>query len=513
MKTLYLLSLALVLSLTSCNQQPPIALDYSLEDSPMIPKPMEVNATNQAFGLDGKTTISYTGSEELKSQAELLQSYMETDFGLALQIQENSSSHQTIELNLNLKSDHKEAYQLEISNSSIKLEGATAAGVSRGIQTLRQLISINPVKGSENTRALPTGMIKDHPAMAYRGAMLDVARHFFTVEEVKRYIDQLAYYKINKFHMHLTDDQGWRIEIKSWPKLTQVGGATEVGGASGGFYTQEEFKDLVAYAALRHIEIIPEVDMPGHTNAASVAYPKLNGNGKTPELYEGTEVGFSTFNTKSEEVYQFIDDVVGELAAISPSPYFHLGGDESHATKKEDFIYFINRVSMIVSNHDKEVLGWDEIAHADLKKPAVAQFWASNDNAKLAEKKGHKVLLSPAKKIYLDMQYDSLSPYGLHWAAYIPVKDAYNWDPYSYAGIEESNIFGIEAPLWSETIYDTPSLEYLAFPRIVAVAELAWMPKGTTNWDDFKRRLGGQAPYFKRSSINYYASPDINWEY
>lgn len=511
MKTLYLVSLVSILSLMSCKQEQPIELGYSLAQTALIPKPLEINPTHKAFGLNSETTISYQGAD-LKTQAELLQRALKDASGFNLVVTDQKDSSNSINLSVGIEDSNQEAYQIDINPSLIQLKGASAAGVSRGIQTIRQLVSVELVQGRENTRAIPTGTISDKPAMSYRGAMLDVARHFFSVDEVKRYIDQLAYYKINKFHMHLTDDQGWRIEIKSWPKLTTVGGSTEVGGESGGFYTQEEFKDLVAYAADRHIEIIPEVDMPGHTNAASVSYPELNGNGKTPELYEGMEVGFSTFDTHSEKVYQFIDDVVGEIAAISPSPYFHLGGDESHSTKKEDFIYFINRVSKIVSKHDKKVIGWDEIAHADVPSPAVAQYWASNENASLAAEKGLKVLLSPAKKIYLDMQYDSLSPYGLHWAAYVPVKDAYDWDPYSYASIDESAIFGMEAPLWSETIYDSQSLEYLAFPRVLAVAELAWMPKGTTLWEDFKQRLEAQSHYFKREGINYYASPDIKWE-
>ena len=280
MKTLYLFSLALVLSITSCKQEEPIKISYSLEDSALIPKPLEVHSTNQAFGLNSKTTISFSGDEELETQAELLKNALSKAYGLSLMLSEKASSSNAIELSLGLEDTNSEAYKLEITSSKITLQGASAAAVSRGIQTIRQLILEETLVEREGTRAIPTGSISDKPAMEYRGAMLDVARHFFSVDEVKRYIDQLAYYKINKFHMHLTDDQGWRIEIKSWPKLTTVGGSTEVGGESGGFYTQEDYKELIRYAADRHIEIIPEVDMPGHTNAASVAYPELNGNGK-----------------------------------------------------------------------------------------------------------------------------------------------------------------------------------------------------------------------------------------
>lgn len=509
MRTAFLLTLSFVL-FVSCEQAPTFNISYALEDAALIPKPLSVTSTNKAFGLRANTSIFYT--ENLHTQATLLKEAIASNFGLDLKLVTKPVHANSIELSADLEDDNPEAYKLEITTSKIILQGASVAGVSQGIQTIKQLISEQTKAEDTNSKVLPTGTVIDKPAMSYRGAMLDVARHFFSVDEVKRYIDQLAYYKINKFHMHLTDDQGWRIEIKSWPKLTEVGGSTEVGGESGGFYTQEEFKELVQFAADRSIEIIPEVDMPGHTNAASVAYPELNGNGKTPMLYEGTEVGFSTFDTRKDIVYEFIDDVIGEIAAISPSPYFHLGGDESHSTKKEDFIFFINKVSKIVSKHNKKVIGWDEIAHADIEAPAVAQFWASNENASLAAKKGHKVLLSPATKIYLDMQYDSLTPYGLHWAAYVPVKDSYDWDPYTFSKIDEASIFGMEAPMWSETISDSKSLEYLAFPRIAAVAELAWIPKGSTSWENFKFRLAQHSNYFKRNAINYYPSKAIDWQ-
>jgi len=343
--------------------------------------------------------------------------------------------------------------------------------------------------------------------------MLDVSRHFFSVDDVKKYIELLAYYKINVLHLHLTDDQGWRIEIKSWPKLTEIGGSTEVGGEAGGFYTQEEYKDLVAFAAERHMTIVPEVDMPGHTNAASVSYPFLNGNGKTPELYEGTRVGFSTFDTRKDSVYIFIDDVIREITDMSPGPYFHIGGDESHVTKKDDYIYFVNRVEKIVQKYGKRMIGWDEVATADIDSTSIAQFWASEENARMAVEKGMQVIVSPAKKAYLDMQYDSLSKHGLHWAAFIPVDTAYIWTPENYSqGIPPEQILGVEAPLWSETISNIDELEYLAFPRVIGYSELSWSTAENRNWDDYKVRLARQAPFLDRMNVKYYPSDLIDWE-
>ena len=342
--------------------------------------------------------------------------------------------------------------------------------------------------------------------------MLDVARHFFTVEEVKKYIDLLAYYKYNTLHLHLTDDQGWRIEIKSWPKLTEIGGKTEVGDEPGGFYTQQDYKDIVSYATKNYMTIVPEVDMPGHTNAASVAYPFLNGNGKTPEIYKGTHVGFSTFDTRKDSVYTFIDDVVREISAITPGPYFHIGGDESHATKKPDYIYFVNKVEKIVQKYDKKMIGWDEVATADVDSTSIAQFWASADNARKAVEKDMKIIMSPAKKAYLDMKYDLQSEYGLNWAGYVPVDTAYIWKPENYENIPLKNILGIEAPLWSETISNSSELEYLAFPRAIGFAELNWSKPENRDWQNYKVRLGNQAPFLEKMNVNYYPSPLIDWK-
>lgn len=325
------------------------------------------------------------------------------------------------------------------------------------------------------------------PKYGYRGAMLDVARHFFTLEEVKKYIDLLALYKINKLHLHLSDDQGWRIEIKSWPNLTNYGGSTEVGGGPGGFYSQEEYMELVSYAQERFITIIPEIDLPGHTNAALASYPELNCNGKSPDLYTGIEVGFSTLCADKEITFQFLDDVIREISEITPGPYFHIGGDESHVTKEEDYITFINRTQDMVLKYGKKVMGWDEIQNADLKSNTVAQYWADAKNAKAAIKKNAKILMSPAQYAYLDMQYDSLSPYGLHWASYISIKKAYDWIPDQLVeGIDDENIIGIEAPLWSETISNFEELSYLAFPRLLGYAEIGWSKTDQRNWEEYQ---------------------------
>ncbi|MEL6918800.1 MAG: family 20 glycosylhydrolase, partial [Bacteroidota bacterium] len=410
---------------------------------------------------------------------------------------------------------HNEAYQLYVQKDSIIINAKTAEGAFRGIQTLRQIIpeTSNDTLAGHKIWPVPSGKIIDAPNFGYRGTMLDVSRHFFDLTDIKKYLDVLAYYKINVLHLHLSDDQGWRIEIKSWPQLTKVGGSSEVGGGPGGFYTQEEYVEIVNYAAERYITIIPEIDMPGHTNAASVSYPILNGNGKTPKTYTGMRVGFSTFDTQKDTVYAFIDDVVGEIAALTPGPYFHIGGDESHVTKKKDYIHFVNRVEKIVQKHGKIMIGWDEIMQANVDSTTIAQHWNTKKNALTAARNGSKVILSPAKKTYLDMKYDSLSKHGLDWAAHIPVDTAYDWTPERFIeNLPSEAILGIEAPLWSETITNIEELEYLAFPRIIGYAELGWTIAENRNWENYKVRLAHQLSYLNRMRIKYYPTALIDWE-
>jgi hexosaminidase len=359
---------------------------------------------------------------------------------------------------------------------------------------------------------IPTGTIADHPDYSYRGAMLEVSRHFFPVEDVKRFIDLISYYKMNALHLHLSDDQGWRIEIKSWPRLTEIGGSTQVGGGKGGFYTQEQYSEIVKYALARYITVIPEIDMPGHTNAALASYAGLNCNGKATELYTGIKVGFSSLCTRKDTTYKFVDDVIRELSAITPGPFIHIGGDESNSTKKDDYIYFINKVQDIVEKHGKLVLGWDDISLATLKPNTVVQHWARKKNAAAAAAQGAKVILSPATRAYLDMQYDTTSKFGLHWAAYVDVDSSYIWEPEKLIpGVGKENILGIESPLWTETITNIKAIEYMVFPRLPGLAEIGWTPVALRNWDEYKVRLGKQADRFKALGIDYFPSKKVPW--
>jgi len=341
--------------------------------------------------------------------------------------------------------------------------------------------------------------------------MLDVSRHFFGVDDVKRYIDLISHYKMNRLHLHLTDDQGWRIEIKSWPNLTDHGAKTQVNGGGGGYYTQEQYREIVDYACKHYVTIIPEIDTPGHTNAALAAYPELNITEDTPALYEGTEVGFSSLGIHMEITYKFLDDVIRELAAITPGPYIHIGGDEAHSTPKEDYKLFIERFEQIIYNHNKIPIGWAEVGVAELNPKTIAQHWQGAAYQE-AKKQGCKIILSPGNKTYLDMKYDETSPLGLDWAGLVSVKDAYDWEPGSYMDqLEESDILGIEAPIWSETLLTINDIEFMAFPRLPGLAELAWSPKGQS-WDEYKVRLAKHGTHMEKLDINFFRSPDVDWD-
>ena len=511
-----LIAVSTMVILLSCKTE--IQSDLTKEN--IIPKPVSVTSTGDYFTLKVKSDIYVEGgSEELKQIGQYLAGKLEPLTGFETEVK--SASGEPWSGNIFLKLSDldsifgQEGYELTITKKSVKLTAGNPAGLFRGIQTILQIIPV--VKGTGQDKPGPvriaSGTIIDFPDYSYRGAMLDVSRHFFGVNDVKQFIEYLAYYKMNVLHLHLSDDQGWRIEIKSWPNLAVHGGSTQVGGGKEGYYTQEQYSDIVKYASDRYITIVPEIDMPGHTNAALASYAELNCNGKATELYTGTDVGFSTLCTDKDITYKFIDDVVRELSEMTPGPYIHIGGDESHATKIEDYIPFINRVQDIVANHGKHVLGWDEIALSELRPNSVAQCWASESNAKRALNQGAKILMSPARKAYIDMQYDSLTPLGLHWAAYIEVDEGYNWDPATLVpGVGKENIIGIEAPLWSETLTNLDEIEFMVFPRLPGYAEIGWTPSSMRNWDEYKLRLAKHEKWFNAMEINFYRSPRVPWD-
>jgi hexosaminidase len=408
-----------------------------------------------------------------------------------------------------------EGYSLDTSAAGTTITAASPAGLFYGVQSLRQLFPVDVEKRSVQSAAWQTAAttITDRPRFAWRGAMLDVARHFFDVAAVTRFIDEVVLFKINVLHLHLTDDQGWRISIAGRPELTGIGASTAVGGGSGGFYTEDDYARIVAYASERFVTVVPEIDMPGHTNAALSAYPELNADGKAREPYTGVDVGFSSLDVDADATWRFLDDVFRSVAAQTPGPYLHIGGDESHSTPPEQFPRFIARATAMVASHGKTPIAWHEAGRStELAPGTIGQYWSylvpQDDAAQLAAsfvEQGGSLIVSPADVAYLDITYDESTPIGQDWAGGpTSVRAAYEWEPTEILhGVAGERILGVEAPLWTETVASTADIDYLVFPRLAAVAEIAWTI-GDRNWDDFSARLEAWYPRFRALGVGAY---------
>ncbi|MCZ7435991.1 family 20 glycosylhydrolase [Micromonospora sp. WMMC241] len=410
-----------------------------------------------------------------------------------------------------------EGYRLDVTPAGVRITAATPAGLFHGAQTLRQLLPAAIESAAPVTArwAVPGGTVVDRPRFAYRGAMLDVARHFFGVDDVLRVVDHLARYKLNHLHLHLTDDQGWRIAVDSWPRLAEVGGATAVGGAPGGRYTRDDYRRIVAYAARRHVTVVPEIDLPGHTNAALVAYPELAPGKTAPPPYTGTEVGFSYVDPADERTYAFVADVFGEVAALTPGPWLHLGGDEAFKVPAASYRAFVERAQALVAATGKTVVGWHQLAPAGHVDGRVLQWWGTNgDDPETADavRRGARLILSPGNRAYLDMKYAPDTPIGHDWAGLVDVRRAYDWDPGAHvAGVPEAAVLGVEAPLWTETVTTPAEIEFMMFPRLPAIAELGWSPRATHDWAGFRERLAGHGPRWTAAGIAFHPAPEIPW--
>ncbi|MHC1748286.1 MAG: beta-N-acetylhexosaminidase [Cellulosilyticaceae bacterium] len=483
----------------------------------IIPKPLSYEAKNGEFVLAKDTAIYINGKSEeetknIYSIARLLKTKLQPSTGYKLDIiQSNQVPEGSIYLTTfdGVASQGNEGYTITVNNNRVKIVAYEAQGLVRGIQTLRQLFPADIEKNKivTNTKwSISNCTIEDRPEYSYRGLMIDVARHFVPIEELKRQIDLAAYYKINKVHLHLSDDQGWRLEIKKWPDLTAIGASTCVNGGNGGYYTQEEFKDIIHYASERYMEIIPEFDMPGHINAALASYGFLNPDGNKKPLYTGIKVGFSTLMCRDEKTYRWIEDVIKEVSALSPSPYIHIGGDEPNSTKDEDYRYFIGRICKIAQKYGKIPIGWDPCDTAIVSDSnLILQNWSNNNTE--AKNKKMKMIISRAGKTYLDMKYDEKTPYGLTWAGYNPIKDSYSWDPTQYAPKEL--ILGIEAPVWTENIDKRESMDYMIYPRLLGHAEIGWTPKDARDFREYTRRLVAHGERMKNQGISYYHDKNI----
>lgn len=426
-----------------------------------------------------------------------------------------------------------EGYRLSIGEN-LQIVGGDEAGLFYGVQTLLQLLT-----EESGVWSLPRVEITDAPRFPRRGVMLDVTRHFFDVAEVKRFIDETSALKYNHLHLHLSDDQGWRIQIDSWPKLTELSSASAADGDRGGFYTKDEYRDIVAYAAARHMIVIPEIDLPGHTHAIGVAYPDLVEEpvlndaliSQAKELdqplpvkgepYLGWGVGHSSVRIHEERTYDFVRDVIRELVELTPGPYIHIGGDESLGTPQADFDLFAERATAIVIEEGRIPVAWHEMGSAaGIAEGTVGQYWGMTtpsethaaEAARFVER-GGALIVSAADAAYLDMKYTPDFPLGLTWAAVVDVQRAYSWDPSAVLDVPDTAILGIEAPLWSETTRTYADVEQLVFPRAAALAEVAWSPQEGEgrDWESFRDRIATLAPGWRARGVNFHASPEIDW--
>lgn len=526
----------------------------------VVPYPNDVIMGKGYFELSSETNIVYgTGTEKLvKYFTEQLKNLT----GLSLKSQLHNNQHKfynknSIQFFLKEDKSFTEGYSLSISKSEIKLYAKESKLLFNGIQTLLQLL---PIKKSGKVLAIPQLIINDSARFSYRGMHLDVSRHFFSVSYIKKYLDYLAYYKFNTFHWHLTDDQGWRIEIKKYPLLTKVGGyrnGTIIGRYPGkgndsihygGYYTQEQIKEIVQYAAARYITVIPEIEMPGHASAAIAAYPKLScfPNEDTQidstTAWAGTTVGkqvqqtWGVFNdvfAPTDFTFNFIENVLDEVMSLFPSTYIHIGGDEcpkdnwkrspfcqqlinANNLKDEHGLqsYFIQRIEKYVNNKGKKIIGWDEILEGGLAPNATVMSWRGTEGGIAAAKQNHHVVMTPGSHCYFDHS-QSNNEDSVTIGGFLPLEKVYNYEPVPGILTEDQgkNILGAQGNVWTEYIANEKKLEYMIFPRMAALAEVLWSKIENKNWKDFERRLPAIFETFSNWKVNFsnaYYEPNIN---
>ncbi len=541
--TIFLFSLAFTLN--SYSQQAPV----------LVPAPAELNLHTGSTNIDSRTIINVS-NPSLAKHATYLAKYLESTHGLRLQVHpENQGKPGWTYITLGVNKSatgNAEGYTIESAENNIRLSGNTEAGLFHGIQTLIQLFSVPGEKAVAGSYPLsiPQLFINDHPRFKYRGMHLDVARHFEPVSFIKKYIDFLSAYKFNTFHWHLTDDQGWRIEIKKYPKLTQVGGyrnGTVIGrypGAgndsiySGGFYTQEEIKEVVKYAAERFIDVIPEIEMPGHASAAIAAYPQLScfpsENTKIREStpWAGSRKGkqvqqtwgvFEDVFAPTEFTFNFLQDVVDEVMQLFPSKYIHIGGDEcpKESWKRSAFCqqlikskklkdehglqsYFIQRMERYINGKGRKIIGWDEILEGGLAPNATVMSWRGEEGGIKAATQKHDVVMTPGNWVYFDHS-QSTNEDSVTIGNYTPLEEVYSYEPVPAKLQKEAAnyILGAQANVWTEYMKTPAKVEYMVFPRITALSEVLWSPKEKRNWTDFESRLPGIFKRLDQQKINY----------
>ncbi len=529
MKVNLISGICISLLMLSCKQEAP--LNYQV-----IPTPQSVAYKTGHLELPSEVKIAFP--ESVKKEVDVLQEILSSDFNCRTILDpQNTLADIQLELNTGKTEKEKDGYSIDVSSKGIKITSGTSTGIFYGIQTLRQILRAN-----EGKLTVQKGTISDYPAFEWRAFMLDEGRHFKGKEVVKQLLDEMARLKMNVFHWHLTEDQGWRIEIKKYPMLTEVGSyrdSTEInhfgsneydGKPHQGFYTQDDIKEIVTYAADRHIMVVPEIEMPGHASAAIAAYPWLGTTGKKIKVPCKFGVQYDIYNVADPKVVNFLTDVIDEVITLFPSPVFHIGGDEVRydqwnespmvqsymkkndlATPAELQVYFTNTVSNILASKNKRMMGWNEITGAKLHEyqsekdtkegneklaaGTIVHFWKGDSSLIVSTlKKGYEVVNSFHEYTYLDYDYKS-----------IPMEKAYNFNPIP-AGLPtelQSKVLGTGCQMWGEFIPTTESMNYKVYPRIAAYAEVGWTEAGNKDYQKFKLALANFLTRWSSMGIKY----------
>ena len=505
----------------------------------VIPLPQEIKITTGNFVLNDRTSIVYPkDNKEMQQNANLLAEYIHQMSGKKLKVTDEPVTSNAIILATGLNADNAEAYQLKVTQDNVTITGTSEAGTFYGIQTLRKSLPIT----NKGDISLPAAEINDYPRFSYRGVHLDVSRHFFPADSVKRFIDMMALHNMNRFHWHITEDQGWRLEIKKYPKLTEIGSKrteTVIGRNSGeydgkpygGFYTQEQAKEIVAYAAERYITVIPEIDLPGHMQAALAAYPELGCTGGPYEVWRQWGVSEDVLCAGNDQVLKFLEDVFTELIAIFPSEYIHVGGDEcpkvrwekcpkcqarikalglksddKHSKEERLQSFVINHIEKFLNDHGRQIIGWDEILEGGLAPNATVMSWRGEKGGIEAAKQKHDVIMTPNTYLYFDY-YQAKDvdnePFGI--GGYLPLERVYSYEPMpaSLTPEEQKYIKGVQANLWTEYIATFPHAQYMVLPRWAALCEIQWSSPEKKNYADFLSRLPQLIKWYDAEGYNY----------
>lgn len=485
----------------------------SLTKPAIIPLPLKMTWGEGNYKLPKENTICYTQGGEIASEwLEKLLANAGVNVN-STQSNDGTCGNWKIVKDANLQERlGEEGYLLDIDEAGVSLKAATDAGLFYAVQTLRQFFP--PAVEQNNLNDVPVKLqyasIEDKPEYSWRGTMVDVARSFFDLDYLKRHVDRMALYKMNRLHLHLTDDQGWRIEIKSKPKLTEVASKGSVEGGRSGFLTQEEYKELQDYALARNIIVVPEIDMPGHIYSALLAYPELNcpenanidpKKALPPDLFTGHDVGWSRFCLENPATYNFVSEVVGELAGITKGPWIHMGGDEI-----EDPLYkeFVVKADSIVHHYDKIPIGWEEVTQTKVSPDFISQEWNGKTESVM---KDVKVIESICANFYLDHGNTPDQENTASWCTDgITVEEVYNFSS------SNPHVIGVEAPVWSEQVHTDEAMDDRFWPRAAAVAEVGWTPSEKRQYSEFKNRLAKHGPRLSEMGIHFFNSPGINWE-